>query len=442
MSSPPPLIICIGPPCSGKTTFLHSVYGSNLVDCCIDDGPGVYEVIPNNFARSTLGMDVAYYAKDDKNRFRDHRTHKILLSDRLKTDYFEGKTEQLIFLLLLNKDITVEQALQDLRSPWCINDNDEDSFNLFIELMMMIQEELNNGLTMTSDHVQLFIPETLDYSIMTTKHTLTKAATFQKDVVVASGNTNTKVGNYRPSLFAAEKSGRPVRFIRWSIELPRVSLVELYRRNIGRFAATGKFVPLMSILIHMERCDSLLFKFSEESEESQYSMTQNISEDDSREDDGDGDKEAGTGESPRSQSEIQRESLVARVEVEGIFSRLMVREATSETTLHAPRSEQELCDLAYFDYQAETGLVAAQPKPVSTHRHYSQQQNRHQRAAGDHTVDVETVLKMSGNGAPSSMEREPIAAKQTPVAKKVQPDVNPKAQNSFASLFDNSDEED
>ena len=108
--------------------------------------------IPKNFARAALGMDVTYYSRDDKSRFRDHHApYKILLSDRLKTDYFENKTEQLIFMLLLNKDITIgDQALQELRSPWNTSDNDEDSFNLFIELMMMIQEEVSNGLTMTA----------------------------------------------------------------------------------------------------------------------------------------------------------------------------------------------------------------------------------------------------------------------------------------------------
>ena len=305
----------------------------------------------------------------------------------------------------------------------------------------MIQEELSNGLTMTADYVQLFIPEVLDYAIMTTKHALTKAATYQKDVVAASGNTNTRVGNYRPSLFAAEKSERPVTFIRWSIELPRVSIIELYRRNLRRFAATGKFVPLMSILIQMERCDNLLFKMN--SDESQYS-TMTLSSSENGDGDDNVDKEISSKEE-KSQSKIQRESLVGRVEVDGIFSRLMVREATSETTLAAPRSEQELCDLAYFDYQAETGTVRAQPKPVSSH--YSQEQHERAGAAGVQTMDVETVLNMSSNVALSCVD-EPVVTKEVSVTKKVQaamkaqPDVKPKAQNRFGSLFDDSDEED
>ena len=122
-------------------------------------------------------------------------------------------------------------------------------------------------------------------------------------------------------------------------------------------------MPLMSILIQMERCDNLLFKMN--SDESQYS-TMTLSSSENGDGDDNVDKEISSKEE-KSQSKIQRESLVGRVEVDGIFSRLMVREATSETTLAAPRSEQELCDLAYFDYQAETGTVRAQPKPVSSH---------------------------------------------------------------------------
>ena len=46
--------------------------------------------------------------------------------------------------------------------------------------------------------------------------------------------------DYRGALEQAELTGRPVRFVRWGYELPFLSLEELSRRNVYRFASTGR----------------------------------------------------------------------------------------------------------------------------------------------------------------------------------------------------------
>lgn len=46
--------------------------------------------------------------------------------------------------------------------------------------------------------------------------------------------------DFRGALDVAWKAGRPVRFVRWGYELPAVSLAELSRRNVCRFASTGR----------------------------------------------------------------------------------------------------------------------------------------------------------------------------------------------------------
>ena len=90
------------------------------------------------------------------------------------------------------------------------------------------------------------------------------------------------------------------------------------------------------------------------------------------------------------------------------------------------------------------GTVRAQQNPVSSH--YSQEQHERAGAAGVQTMDVETVLSMSSNVALSCVD-EPVVTKEVSVTKeepqaatKAQPDVKPKAQNRFGSLFDDSDE--
>ena len=49
-----------------------------------------------------------------------------------------------------------------------------------------------------------------------------------------------KARDFRGALEQAESTGRPVRFLRWGYELPRLGLDELSRRNVYRFATTGR----------------------------------------------------------------------------------------------------------------------------------------------------------------------------------------------------------
>ena len=50
--------------------------------------------------------------------------------------------------------------------------------------------------------------------------------------------------DFRGALEQAELTGRPVRFVRWGHELPHLSLEELSRRNVYRFASTGRSDPI------------------------------------------------------------------------------------------------------------------------------------------------------------------------------------------------------
>ena len=48
--------------------------------------------------------------------------------------------------------------------------------------------------------------------------------------------------DFRGALEQAELTGRPVRFLRWGYELPVLSLEELSKRSVRRFASTGRYV--------------------------------------------------------------------------------------------------------------------------------------------------------------------------------------------------------
>lgn len=115
-------------------------------------------------------------------------------------------------------------------------------------------------------------------------------------VPIAWGNTNTKVGDYEAALRSAEKYGRPVHFIVFDVfgenyfhndsrgnvitlceklrrikwELPHVSRLELIKRNIERFLATGRYINMKTIDDAIRRCKDLLCSAQDEIKSSQY----------------------------------------------------------------------------------------------------------------------------------------------------------------------------
>jgi hypothetical protein len=89
------------------------------------------------------------------------------------------------------------------------------------------------------------------------------------DASIGWGNTNTKPRDYSTALEAASKSNRPIYFIPFAnpdtrpgtahdLYLPHVGLEELFRRNVKRLMATGRYVPSRAIIDACLRVNLLL----------------------------------------------------------------------------------------------------------------------------------------------------------------------------------------
>jgi len=86
------------------------------------------------------------------------------------------------------------------------------------------------------------------------------------DQPISWGNTNTRPIEYVKALKAAEKFGRPVRFVAWGQRLPKVSRQELLRRNTARFRNNGRYIPAGAIAASLGRIEKLMKKAREEAE--------------------------------------------------------------------------------------------------------------------------------------------------------------------------------
>ena len=77
---------------------------------------------------------------------------------------------------------------------------------------------------------------------------------------VTYGNTNTIVEHYGEALGVAYNTNRLVSFVRHGSELPRLGVELLYRRNLRRFASSGKYIPLGTLKRKLEESDRILLE--------------------------------------------------------------------------------------------------------------------------------------------------------------------------------------
>ena len=85
----------------------------------------------------------------------------------------------------------------------------------------------------------MLFPECINWAHRSLENAVSKFP----DHSVGWGNTNLKPRDYLFALELAEKSGRPIRFVRSGFELEPVTLQSLIRRNIGRYLKTGRYIP-------------------------------------------------------------------------------------------------------------------------------------------------------------------------------------------------------
>ena len=256
-----PVVITIGPPCCGKTTYLDSLSEQNGFRCtilAIDDQEGVYIDIPLLHARRIFGAPVIIRG----NKFKDSRSHGMFARERLLA--LKGSEESLVTLILAGDvDIDDPTTKEKLISSWLERSaakgrDAAPDMVLLDSIFGIIKEEAANGLNMTTKSYQLFVAPAVSYAIKECKRKLAKAARTEPGLV-AYGNTNTVVAHYGEALSAAHASHRAVHFVRYGSEMPRLGIDELYRRNIRRLASSGKYIPLHALRRKLEESDRILY---------------------------------------------------------------------------------------------------------------------------------------------------------------------------------------
>jgi hypothetical protein len=284
-TSAQPLYITIGPPCSGKTTWIKrqsSKLSSDIIDVCIDDQLGVYYalpvawLLPNSNASDdaslnhTLGSkpltkETLLFGKTVQERIAEQTELKLVLSrlaNAISAKEFQSSLESCI--LPFHAKALVEVVEDIIRNA----DTHNQTIALPNTIDLFVQEAIfRQSTALSSDE-----GEGVSYSALERMDLLLND---QNKVPLSSpmalGNTNTRAREYSKALEMAEKTNRPVYFAVFYDDemriLPQVhsrgdssisqdskckDLFDLFvdssyngliRRNIDRFLRTGRYIP-------------------------------------------------------------------------------------------------------------------------------------------------------------------------------------------------------
>ena len=272
-----PLYITIGPPCSGKTTWIRTQNSNKnrtnrpaILDICIDDQPGVYYPVATEYILPQPLHD----GQDETNPMSRPRQEFLsnIIYGRTVKDRINDISELYAVLLRLSNQTT--------------KDDFQNSIFLLAPTVVEVVEDII--CEFESKQQPIVLPSTIDLFIIDaifrrpppmtspTSTTTTDDGCVTKDVApprsalerteqwlydtpgdtpIAYGNTNTRPTDYVKALQMAMKLNRPVHFVvycdqdieyfdREIIDLTGENgLKGLIRRNLYRFLQTGRYVP-------------------------------------------------------------------------------------------------------------------------------------------------------------------------------------------------------
>ena len=274
-----PMYITIGPPLSGKTTWLRS---KSIVDVSLDDQPGVYVPLPTNVFYTKLSFKV-------KTMLRTKRVYGKSLMKRIQSEKelslvakrSHGKISAKDFASSLERILAKTQATNiTSMAIECYQD------------ILSKEETQKNRRPETSD---LFVREALfcpcpQSNLTGIDAAEEKLASLPPTHPVAWANTNIKPANYRFAIEIAQEQNRRVVFVVYNpfeedsdhvpitsttsgstttvvednCELPPIGLEGLLRRNLQRYLKTGRYIPIPVLVDMNRRTKDLLVRLDHE----------------------------------------------------------------------------------------------------------------------------------------------------------------------------------
>ena len=308
-----PLYITLGPPCSGKTTWLKGQSAQpSVVDISLDDQPNVYVPIPAElFAASADKILEKKALSSESQKLLQTSIFQKTLQERL----LSRDTQEMRFVWQrLSGTITKDELESSLRKSHeervqngrhnhnrqqqqHRNKQKTAASDLYGDIVMTTllgsvervvgQRQQTQSVSPLPETVDLFVVEALFRNKPGNITGIERATNLLKQTPnttsVAWGNTNTKPSDYSQTLEIAQQQGRPVHFCIFDsgphslndkdndasgnncdelknslFDLPHVSYSQLMDRNIQRLVKSGRYVPSKAIWDASSRVETLV----------------------------------------------------------------------------------------------------------------------------------------------------------------------------------------
>ena len=288
-----PLYITIGPPCSGKTTWIKrqsaNISAPDIYDVCIDDQPGVYYALPTSWFVPNLkpsGDGSLNQVLSSKSLTKDTLLFGKTIQDRI----MEGAELMIVLSRLAN--LTLKEEFQIALKSSTIPSHIQALVNGVEDFIDVANaDNRTTGITLPNT-VDFFVREAIfcpspthllndceDVCYSALERTDRLLNDQPSSSPVSWGNTNTRAKEYSNALSIAEKMNRPVYFAVFydnEMTIPQLpsgqesicidlfdmfvenSYEELIHRNIDRLIRTGRYIPTNVIWDMKERTIELV----------------------------------------------------------------------------------------------------------------------------------------------------------------------------------------
>ena len=307
-SSSAPLYITIGPPCSGKTTWLKQHPSQKaVVDISLDDQPNVYVPIPAQLFSASADtileknglspelqqlLQTSIYQKTVQQRLLSADMQELRwvlqrLSGKTSKDELEKSLRSLNVATKDNSDTNNQQSgLQQentQNTSSTKSHSDERVVTLLESVERAVAQQQETSVSPLPETVDLFVVEALfqknpdptqdnNNSNNNSWTGIQRATNLLRQTPnttsVAWGNTNTKPRDYTEALEIAQQQGRQVYFCIFDsgthdgseslFQLPHASYSQLMDRNIQRLVETGRYVPSKAIWDASQRVEKFI----------------------------------------------------------------------------------------------------------------------------------------------------------------------------------------
>lgn len=245
-----PLLITIGPHLSGKTYFLESLR-EQMEHYRLED-------LDSNYEKIFLVSIFTRFEGVSSDQIVSQLLHRksVPLSNGVGASTFvvSNTNREHVLLALFFAEMIADQ---DMESALHALFHDQDTRDAYFEALLLVRDVAKEAKEKMIDSIEIKqvdkVPGQMAAALRECRAGLKKFPG-----IVAWDFCNLNAELYREVMWFASKYQRVIRFVRWGVELPTLTLQEIFRRNFTGFFHTGRLVDSKKLTAQWRRGETMI----------------------------------------------------------------------------------------------------------------------------------------------------------------------------------------